>query len=335
MEDFANRPWGRLTWVADRLDIVPWALYGCIATEERWAAVLELLRERDLLGSARMLEIGVPAGHPQQTLIAELKRKQEERARTLLEPHAIERHDLLEPYGQIVESARQFSGTAKNVMLDITALPKRFFFPIMKRLLLERGIENLVVTYSVAESYASEALHEDSLPPAFLPLFNADGDESEQAFELLLVGLGFDAPGLMQILEMGDVRHVEVMLPYPAAPPFGRRNWEFLRHIWPSIDRHHCRLVETSAIDVPSCYAAICGATASARKRAILAPYGPKPLSLAMCLYAQGIGRATSAVMYTQPKYYHPQYSSGVAKDGAGDVIYAYPVRLAGRDLYQ
>lgn len=334
MEGFAKRPWGRLDWVVDRLGVPSWSLYGCVATEDRWATVLERLKARGLLASARMLEIRAPVGHPQQALIDDLREKQGERSAALLEPHAIERHDLLEAYSAIVESARDFSGSAKHVILDITTLPKRFFFPVLKVLLLDRGIENLVVTYSIAERYAAEALHEDSLPPAFLPLFSAEGDDADKAFDLLLVGLGFDAPGLMQILEMGDVRRVEVMMPYPAAPPFARRNWDFLRHVWPSIDNRNCCLVETSSIDMPSAFAEICAATGNASKRVLLAPYGPKPLSLAMCLYGRGCGRHTSATMYTQPKYYHPAYTEGVASDADGEIIYAYPVRLAGRDLY-
>jgi hypothetical protein len=54
-------------------------------------------------------------------------------------------------------------------------------------------------------------------------------------------------------------------------------------------------------------------------------------MSIAMCLYAN---LTDSPVYYSQPKVYHPEYSIGVqVRDGEAE-IYAYCIRLSGRDLY-
>lgn len=68
----------------------------------------------------------------------------------------------------------------------------------------------------------------------------------------------------------------------------------------------------------------------------VLAPFGPKSLSLAMCLL--GIARmkagGSTEIGYTQPSAYSPDYSTGIAiRDGA-PVVTAYCLRLNGRDLY-
>jgi hypothetical protein len=60
-------------------------------------------------------------------------------------------------------------------------------------------------------------------------------------------------------------------------------------------------------------------------KKVIFAPYGPKTISLGMCLYASLNG---SAVYYTQPTSYNPNYSDGCGKS------YAYLIKLDGALLY-
>ena len=62
-----------------------------------------------------------------------------------------------------------------------------------------------------------------------------------------------------------------------------------------------------------------------------MAPYGPKPLSVAMCLL--GIARQSrheldTEIGYTQPREYSPNYSEGSKE------VTAFSVKINGRNLY-
>lgn len=67
-------------------------------------------------------------------------------------------------------------------------------------------------------------------------------------------------------------------------------------------------------------------------KKALLAPYGPKPMSVGMAIYAT---MTESPVYYTQPKIYHPDYSAGISILNGRPEIYTYCLKLGGRNLFQ
>ena len=242
---------------------------------------------------------------------------------------------LLVAYGEIVSMVQQaLARGASRLIIDITALPKRFFFPAINIALRADGhLQDVLIAYAQAERYAHESLHEDAMTPRFLPLF-APSVAAEQAPDVHIVGLGFEAPGLIQVLEGGDVRNVEFLFPLPAPPPFFGRNWDSLRHASHSINAKRISTTGISAVNMPTVFEQLCASAQRGNRRAVLAPYGPKPVSLAMCLYALAVGPERASVIYTQPKHYHPQYSHGVASDASGPVVYAYPVRLGGKNLF-
>ena len=61
------------------------------------------------------------------------------------------------------------------------------------------------------------------------------------------------------------------------------------------------------------------------------APFGPKPTSAAMCLYAM---QRDSSVHYAQPTVYHPDYSRGVRNNDPAVAVSAYWVKHEGENLY-
>lgn len=67
-------------------------------------------------------------------------------------------------------------------------------------------------------------------------------------------------------------------------------------------------------------------------ERAELAPFGPKLMSVAICIFSV---LTDSPVFYTQPTAYHPDYSLGVSKIAGKREIYAHCIRLGGKDLYR
>ena len=89
--------------------------------------------------------------------------------------------------------------------------------------------------------------------------------------------------------------------------------------------------------DVPSAFEALRRVTKDGQRSCALAPFGPKTLSLAMCLFALAASRAGREpvhIYYSQPRRYAIDYTSGVGEiDGVPD-IKAYCLRIDGRDLY-
>ena len=84
-------------------------------------------------------------------------------------------------------------------------------------------------------------------------------------------------------------------------------------------------ILRIEAHDVSDIFDHIKEITASGQDGAIFAPFGPKTMSLAMCLFA----RLTQGVVYySQPRLYHPNYSIGIR------AVEAYCLRLNGRDYY-
>lgn len=131
------------------------------------------------------------------------------------------------------------------------------------------------------------------------------------SLDLAIVGVGFAPLGLGDLL-IGQYKDAEVKLlfPHPPGPPNYRRNWDFVRKIvssFPSVSLNEMQRVH--ALDVSDAFDKICQLTNYGNYSTILAPYGSKPISLAMALYSieQGV-----AAYYTQPRFYSANYSSGI-----------------------
>jgi len=284
-----------------------------------------------------MLRIHAPLGHPHQSELT--TRLDQELDRFLVgggSAGQIMDHDLLERHGDIVAAADSFlKGSGSAVIVDITALPKRFFFPLLKFILADTSKTDVIATYSIPHKYSDGPLYQDVESPGYLPSFMPSiTDEDDIRPHILAVAVGFDSPGLAQVLEEEQGEDVLYMFPFPAPPPIARHTWEFLQEADAITDRRRSRTAGVSARDPGSAYELLLSATDRGRRECVLAPYGPKPVSLAMCLYALGPGRQTCSVRYSQPKYYNPEYSVGTATDVDGVVSYAYLLRTAGRDWY-
>jgi hypothetical protein len=334
---FSEKPWGRLDWILRHLEPRDWHVIGCLGTEERCFAALGRLAAAGQARRTTLINIAEPEGHPREREIRELKQaREQELSEAPFDQLQIEfsEHDLLEPYHRIVEATRASVEGSKHIVLDITALPKRFFFPMLKILLRQADIEDLLVTYSMAESYADGELHQDIQSPEYVPLFAPDLRGDNSGPESLVISIGFESSGVIQILEQSDYSPVSVLFSYPAPPPFFGRNWDFVRYADKTIPQGHLELHGVSVVDVPSVFDVLTNRLIDDDSLCVFAPYGPKPVSLAMCLYSAGRGAGKTAVMYTQPKYYNPQYSRGIGVDSQGQVIYAYPVILKGRNRY-
>ena len=212
------RPWGLLTWVLDQCEFDDWGLLSCIGTEDRSLSAWKNLNSFGKLSSVTFIRIiDKPSKH---TVNTQNKNKVRERELVALggDAKTIRDYDLLmTSHDEIVSIAKDFLATSgPNVILDVTSMPKRFFFPILKILMNKRSeINNLIVTYSFPESYLDGKLAENCNDYAHLPLFS--GEYGVQKSDMLIAGVGFEVYGLQEQVEQGGSGiQVKLLLPFPA-----------------------------------------------------------------------------------------------------------------------
>jgi hypothetical protein len=198
-------------------------------------------------------------------------------------------------------------------------------------------VETLIVTYASAQDYGKR-LSSDPAPLAPLPTFDEPADHS--AYDELIVGIGF-APLSLRELYSAKVGKIRYLFPFPPGPPNFFRNWEFLRILETEIENRSMEAKDRWYVhmyDCPSAFEALKSFTRKGDRTSALAPFGPKTLSLAMCVFALAAGKAGKPpvhVFYTQPRRYELDYTIGVKRvDGVPD-IKAYCLRLEGRNIYQ
>lgn len=310
-----------------------WSFLGCLGTEQRSIAAWSVARKEVDLVQTRLLRIkDKPSRH---SIIAEerLKQRREEFVGQGGNDGDIREYDLFCPHADIINEIESHIENAQGaVMIDITSLPKRFFFPMIRRILtspIGSKITDLVATYSIPKMYPREPLAENFEEWAHLPLFG--GAYSAERCEMLVVGVGFQALGLHEHLKGVQGLQVTFLVPFPAPPPAFQRSWELLRQLrnyGPSemFDQHRA-----SAKDPSDTFDRLVSVTGCGQRRIALAPFGPKPMSLAMCIFAS-LGNCE--VFYTQPSVYHPDYSIGLADKNGNPEVYGYCVRIAGRDFF-
>ena len=79
-------------------------------------------------------------------------------------PSVFQEHELLEPFGSIQSAIDEFLDTCvgENLMFDISSMPKKLFFFVVKRAMQRQSqFNNIVAVYSEPESYSSEPLAEN------------------------------------------------------------------------------------------------------------------------------------------------------------------------------
>ena len=240
-------------------------------------------------------------------------------------------------FGKLDEVLKEYLGrvAGPNLVLDITSLPKKVFFFIIRLLLSGNyNFENIVITYSKPERYASTALAESPEPWDALPGFRLPRDKPKH--KKLIIGVGFEPLGLPKIADTGEFKSAPVsfLFPFPSKANRVAKNWRFIRRVFPN-DRLF-NVVSVDASNLPEVYDKIWGMGDGGDLPIALAPYGPKPMSLAMAIYASNT-RTTdrpTGVFYTQPVFYNPDYSSGIRQVNGVMDIDAYCLTLDGTMLY-
>ena len=333
MPTFNLRAWGTLDWLIPKFPNTVWSMLGCLSTEERCLGLWEFLRARQLQSRCQLIEVIAPQSRF-TSLAAQRRHRRRGDLNTIgLPSDGVPEVDLFARDSEIVSLADSFADSCgPSVIVDITCLPKRFFFALIHRLMQRTSIENLLVAYTVPEGYHGGVLAEDHQPYSHLPLFGPR-KFPEPPVDTVVVGVGFVPLGLHELLQFYKEKvAIRALLSFPPGLPGFLRNWDFIRELESGVPQGWRSPARVEAYDVSDIFDHIVGFTNGGAQHALLAPFGPKTMSLAMCLYAR---LSDSPVYYTQPTVYHPDYSVGVRRANGLPLSYLYCLRVGGRDLYR
>lgn len=294
--------------------------------------MLEFLHTSKELLDAKLLEVlPVSSSRFHKLCIDRLTERRSELAR-LRQDVPVTSMDLFSPDEDIVRAADSFvAGSQPHVVFDISAFPKRFFFPLLKRLLRPNNLETIVVTYTVPDMYGRGDLAEDHQPFTHLPLFGPSSFPQRRP-EIVVVSAGFVKLGLGDLLEPYKTISIRTIVPFPPGPPSYFRNLDFVRDIEKALPKGIPGPIRVEAYDCVDAFEHIAQLCDQGKRPCILAPYGPKPISLAMALYAS---LSQDVVLYTQPTAYDPYYSTGIGRIDGQINAHAYLLRSRGKNLYQ
>jgi hypothetical protein len=314
-------PWGPIDWlvtVGGAAVTENVLCLGSLSFEERSVAVPIFLSQR---GAAQihLLKINDPSSRHTTKIEQEIVA----RRATLLASgvrFAETTCDLLATDEEIAQVFRTAVATARRqptcLWLDISSMPKRYFFLMVKLALLDARVETLITTYTqpTPAGYVDAHLAEDPDDLRPLPGYASIVDPTT-----LVIAVGFESLGLPQFLsEYRDKsRRIIVFIPFPPGQPYAQRIWQAVQRLGlKTVGPDARRVAALDAFETARQLEAVLAAEqaragAATAVSLALAPYGPKPMSLGMCLFA--INR-DAPVFYTQPKSYHPHYTSGIGQ---------------------
>lgn len=327
------RPWGLLEWTLQLSRSRRWVLVGTLGTEERSLAAWQGLRAMDACENYHLLEIHDATSR----FTAEANESLSERRRDFVSAGGAEDRirrnlRLLDEFHRIDDLGREFAQANDAVLLDITSLPKRYFFPILRRLCGTPGVRNLVVTYTSPEDYArdgrpmSEGGSHWTHLPGFLP-------SKSTKKELLIAGAGFATQNLQShIRSITHHESIKLFIPFPAPLDALRRTMHAVYQLQGELPPRKFENYRVPTLDLSAAFDRILSLVQNTEAEPAFAPFGPKPISAAMCLFA---AQRNSAVYYPQPWAYHPSYSTGVGKVDGKDAVFAYWIKHDGKLLYQ
>lgn len=310
-------PWGSLRDIATTfLSDVDYAVLGCLSSEERCCAVPKWLYSfSDNCLAVELLEIIDPSdAYPDHSIEAkQMIEQNRQRLKDVGVNFQSSESDLIAFEDQLLEILNRCRGPelSSTLILDITSLPKRYFCFFLKRMLKFSKFRNVIVTYTQAGSngYTHGNLAEDPMTGEHLPGFAASLPPENKTF---VISVGFESLNMRSLLEtyQDPKKGTKMILPFPPDGESIRRVWRTLKQIAlddpQNINRDKLEVI--AVWDTEQVYQTLNLWNQDA-EGLTLAPFGPKPHSLGMALFAI---EHDSGLYYTQPKSYNPKYSKGI-----------------------
>jgi hypothetical protein len=284
-------PWGPLDVIAAGfVSRHAFTILGCLSFEERSLRVptIRCFAEEQLQSTLMVRVIAAPDAFPDNA--AELEQRTNLHQETLARsvefrqfdvPLLADEDDILEVYAGLAALIH-----TETVVLDQTCFPKRFFCFFLKQLMRTEAVRNIVVTYTNAGSggYTPGHLSHDSMTsdhlPGFAPLLSKAN--------VLAIGVGYEPLNLAEVVELyGRKQRPKLLFSFPANGVSTRRQWNTVRQI---VDGD-ASAINLSDIEVVAAWDAELAYRKllkwhSDSQGLTLAPFGAKPHTLAMTLFA-------------------------------------------------
>ena len=308
-----------------------WALLGALGTEQRSLATFAELHPTGCLASTQLLEIHDPLPRFAQLAAERLAdRRSEFLAAGGATSDILPNRGLLDELHKITAIANATVQRGESVILDISSLPKRYYFPVLRELHANPEVKDLLITYTSPGSYPPHGeLSEGADDWLHLPGFAGPGSGKE----LLIAGVGFASENLQKhVGSIHDHEAIRILIPFPAPLGSLRRSWDAVYRLEGQRDRDKFANYRVDAYDMSAAFDRIVSLATNSSAHPAFAPFGPKPLSAAMCLYAAQRG---ATVYYPQPKAYNPDYSIGIGEIDGQKAIHAYWIKYGGESFYR
>lgn len=323
------RPWGLIDWAINLSSTKTWYVLGALGTEERSLTTWKYVKELGLVGEYQLIEVQ-DVDHPkykEETTRALEHRRSEFVSNGGDERFITEAGLLLELFAvnQLVDRAC----CQESVILDVSSFPKRFFFPMLKRLVESPVVKNLLITYTSPSDYiVSEPLYEDIGEWRVLPGFGGSSANDE----LWIVSVGFLVESVATYMDEHPPDRMKLLIPFPSHLSVLRRTWESVSVLEKKKPANQIEKFRVQPLDMSAAFDRIHSLASHPAKSVAFAPYGPKPTSAAICLYAM---QREASVYYAQPTVYHPSYSIGIRDNDPKVAVNGYWIKHDGENLYR
>lgn len=323
------RPWGPIDWALSLSNKKKWNFIGVIGTEERSLCAWTHMQSQKALVAELLIKIqDVDSDKYRDRTEDALRSRCAEFVKSGGDSTAIRETELMAELFQVEVLAQEAETMGSSIVLDITSFPKRFFFPILRTLVTCANVRNLLLTYTSPDTYADDApLYEDIEPWRTLPGFGGVKDKPE----LWIVSVGFLVESLKGYVGGNPDEKMKILIPFPAPLSVLQRTWQSVANLEQGYTDGRFDMYRVETLDMSAAFNRILSLAGDPPKKLAFAPFGPKPTSAAMCLYAI---QKNSSVHYAQPTVYHPDYSRGIRNNDPAIAVSAYWIKYDGENLY-
>ena len=330
MSSYQVDPWGQIDWLMPRLGNKSWSVLLCAGSEERSVALTRwALANRLDTRQVSIARIDDQASSYSEEVTRLTDLHEEEIRRSFRIDH-YNRDYILGDMSRWNEFRRN-SAPGGSVILDISAMPKRVFAFLLKGLVSDPQVKDVVITYCRPESYPEGPLSEGASAPVSLPGFAREVESHDEV--TVIVGVGFISFDLDELLEQRYGKTISFLMPFPPASPSVRRNWKLLKKLHPPVGLE-AQVKRINGMDIFEACRWLTSASNASNGAFDMIPLGPKPHVIAMALAHMKIGER-SQITYAQPTIYRPDYSLGIASTTNGKMdMLAYCLRKDGINLF-
>ena len=152
------RPWGEIDWLLPRINLDKWSLLGSLSFEQRCICTSKYLVDNGVLDNIRLIKVVDPPSEHTESIQQKLDKNEAEFDGFIEDvSNSVSSSPLLAKNIDIVNLAQNFFTEENgNLIIDVSSLPKRYFFPFIKLALSNADIKNLIITYSKPLKYTSD-----------------------------------------------------------------------------------------------------------------------------------------------------------------------------------